>query len=138
MPGNDVLNGESDDDILMGGIGADQLNGDHGDDVLNGENGRDRLRGGAGNDVLTGGNGADTFEFVSHGGHDTVTDYTVGTDFLNFDDALWDGTALTNSEIMDFATVQNGDVVFDFGGGVLVTLEGVESLNGLEAMLLVF
>ena len=47
--------------------------------------GNDLITGGAGNNNLTGGTGSDTFVFTPGFGHDTIADYTPGTDMLQFD-----------------------------------------------------
>lgn len=53
------INGNAQNNILTGGIGANKLNGGWGNDKLNGNAGNDTLLGAAGNDVLTGGAGTD-------------------------------------------------------------------------------
>jgi hypothetical protein len=67
-PGNDVINGGNQKQIIMGLGGNDVINGGNagdclvggaGNDTLNGGNGHDILIGGAGNDTLNGGNGPD-------------------------------------------------------------------------------
>lgn len=58
--GNDVVNGGSGKDRLVGGGGNDKLNGGSGDDNLAGGTGNDRLVGGPGRDTSTGGAGNDT------------------------------------------------------------------------------
>ena len=77
---DNMLIGGAGDDVLQGGVGADTLRGGAGDDTL---------IGGAGADVMTGGVGADVFVFrdVSHsmhGARDTITDFRVGEDRLDF------------------------------------------------------
>ena len=57
--GDDVLRGQGDNDELIGGNGWDDLFGNAGDDLLDGGNGRDYLDGGNGNDHLKGGDGRD-------------------------------------------------------------------------------
>src|SRR5690606_27329601 len=79
----DTLDGGAGDDILEGGDGDDLLIGSLGDDVLNG---------GAGSDLMTGGAGRDEFVFdsVAAGDHDTITDFSLGSDgdVLNVSDLL--------------------------------------------------
>ncbi|WP_170134915.1 calcium-binding protein [Acuticoccus kandeliae] len=91
--GDDSLLGGAADDTLVGGTGEDTLRGGQGDDLLAGGPDADRLFGGAGDDTLVGGegddtmvggDGADTFAFGRHFGHDTVTDFTLGEDALQF------------------------------------------------------
>ncbi|MCC3475035.1 MULTISPECIES: cadherin-like domain-containing protein [unclassified Microcoleus] len=64
---------------------ADILNGGGGADTIAGGGGADTITGGAGVDILTGGSGADIFAFKAPGdGPDTITDFTFGTDKLQF------------------------------------------------------
>ena len=55
--GDDVLYGQSGDDIITGGAG---------NDLLYGQNGNDTLTGGAGNDLLDGGSGTDSVDYSDH------------------------------------------------------------------------
>lgn len=123
--GNDLLIGSSLGNRLEGMDGSDRLRGLDGNDTLVGGNGRDILRGGAGHDV---------FLFKPLEGADTIADYELGTDRLRFDS---DGGAWSHMSHADFlaqyASVVNGSVVFAFGGGNRVVLEGLTSLAGLES-----
>ncbi|MGF7151060.1 Ca2+-binding RTX toxin-like protein [Sphingomonas zeicaulis] len=56
---DDVITGNSQANLLSGGLGNDHLDGGSGADTLNGGNGNDRLTGAGGNDVLDGGAGQD-------------------------------------------------------------------------------
>ena len=95
--GNDKLYGGTGNDSLSGGTGNDRLFGDAGIDKLLGGSGIDLLNGGVGNDMLTGGLGADTFQFTNsysstatvNSGHDTITDFTIGTDKLTSVGTIW-------------------------------------------------
>ncbi|MEM7771898.1 MAG: calcium-binding protein [Cyanobacteria bacterium P01_A01_bin.37] len=92
--GNDNINGGAGDDIIRGGAGRDIINGAKGDDVIfgngrvddiNGGSGDDVIVGGRGNDELTGGSGEDVFAYRRVAdGVDTITDFTVGEDLLDF------------------------------------------------------
>ena len=78
-PGDDTLNGGSDDDTIRGTPGDDTLNGGSdddtirgrgGDDTIDGGDGDDDIRGGAGDDTIDGGGGDD--EIRGRGGDDTI------------------------------------------------------------------
>ena len=81
-------------DTLTGNAGANRLDGGAGADTLDGGGGNDTLVGGTGVglDVLTGGAGADNFLYLSLDDsrivngrqQDTITDFTVGQDKLDF------------------------------------------------------
>lgn len=77
--------GKAGDDQIIGGKGEDILEGNRGDDTLKGGDDSDLLFGGVGNDRLIGGEGSDTFAMrITHGGENTITDFKVGTDNLQF------------------------------------------------------
>ncbi len=135
--GGDTLSGGDGNDLLAGGKGSDTLNGGTGDDILRGRAGKDTLNGDAGTDTLTGGAGVDTFVFTDGTGHDTVTDFTLGTDLLSFDTALWGGSTLTAAQIAALAHLDSSGVSWDFGGGDVIDLSGLTTLAGLDAAILV-
>lgn len=90
--GSDTINGGAGHDQIYGGTGQDTLIGGADSDFLFGENGRDTLSGGSGNDILnggqgrdflTGGEGFDIFEYGPSSGHDIITDFTLGEDFID-------------------------------------------------------
>ena len=61
-----------------------------GNDTLTGSLGDDIIIGGSGNDTLTGNAGSDRFLFSGNSGHDTITDFTKGSDSIVFSDVLQD------------------------------------------------
>lgn len=134
----DVLDGNTGKNTIDGRGGADRMFGRGRDDVLIGGGGNDRLEGGKGNDRLTGGANQDTFVFKAGHGHDVITDYGDGNDRLKLDDSLWGNANLSTAKILNFASVVNGDTVFDFGGGDTMTLENYTDIAGLGADLIVF
>jgi len=128
--GDDLLTGKAGDDRLYGGDGGDRLIGDAGNDSLFGDAGEDSVSGGAGHDTMTGGAGADIFVFS--GGADRVSDFQDNADVLQIDDALFRGETLTVKQVLDrYAQVSTGVVVFDFGGGNVLTVSGVSSVSAL-------
>ncbi|TNJ37518.1 alkaline metalloproteinase, partial [Phaeobacter sp. B1627] len=89
-----------------------------GNDRLYGGDGSDRLEGGSGADTLSGGAGSDVFVFDISGsntGSDTITDFEIGVDVLEFHGA-------TYSNLTSIAS-GNG-VRIEWEGGS-VQLEGV-------------
>ncbi len=127
--GNDRLEGGNHDDVLDGGTGSDRLYGGSGMDTLAGGDGADRMDGGLGNDRLTGGGNADTLIFTR--GADLVVSFEDNVDTLLFDDSLWGGGTRTADQILDFARVKDGDVLFDFGNGNTLRVDGVSNLSVL-------
>ncbi len=123
--GTDVINGGDGDDDLRGDHDNDFLIGGAGDDELNGGKGEDLLDGGAGDDELTGGKDADTFRFATGNELDTITDFDVDEDQLDF--SLL-GQLLADKDAFDALATQVGKDIrleFDAIDDVLV-IEDVE------------
>ncbi|MEY8882115.1 calcium-binding protein [Donghicola sp. XS_ASV15] len=128
MAGNDRIFGGADNDVLRGGRGRDRVNGNKGNDHLEGGAGKDRLKGGAGNDTLfgdagrdtlVGGAGSDSFVFADNSGKDTIRDFNVMQDTLDFSSSYV-------SSLDDLNIFQKGDdVIVKYDGGK-ITLLGVE------------
>lgn len=134
--GNNVVYGGGGDDLIIvtgggnntifGGEGNDTLIGGPGNDRLGGGPGDDRLHAGPGDDTMRGGNGADTFVF--HAGDELllVLDFTYSdNDMLELQEAIWGG-GLTPVQVVDqFGSVLGDDIVLNFGGGDIITLQGL-------------
>ena len=99
---NDTLTGDNNNNVINGGLGNDILNGGGGDDLL---------IGGMGNNTLTGGPGADTFQYLKgNTGHDTITDFTPGTDKLDLSQLLQgeNGTTASLDDYLHFTVTGSG------------------------------
>ncbi len=131
---DDRLLGDSGANRLFGRDGNDFLSGRNGADYLNGGSGRDTLDGGAHNDTLRGGTQGDLFVF--NGGADVVEDFKPAEgDRLQIDDKIF-GPGWTSADLVEaFAHVDGGAVVFDFGFGNSMTLQGYGTLTGLAGYL---
>lgn len=122
------IRGEAGNDTLFGMGGNDVLRGGRGNDILDGGDGNDRLRGDHGDDTLTGGAGRDRFIFNLQGGNDLITDYTDGTDRLDFTNF-----GLTDANQLLGMAVQSGaDVLFTMATGETMRLQNVQ-LSVLDA-----
>ena len=91
----DILLGAGTNDTINGLAGNDHINGGGGNDTLNGGDGDDLLKGRFGDDTLTGGAGKDTLyyqiqevngKFVSTDGNDTMLDFTINEDRIQFEE----------------------------------------------------
>ena len=130
---DDRLSGDGLANRLFGRDGADVLIGRNGADYLNGGSGRDTLDGGNGNDTLRGGTQGDTFVFT--GGADLVEDFRrTDGDRLHLDDAVFGPGWEVADLVRTFANVHDGNVVFDFGFGNAVTLQGVSALVQVDGL----
>ncbi len=138
MRGNDNLRGGNGQDSLLGGNGNDALTGDAGDDTIRGGVGNDKITGSAGNDGLFGDDGNDTFIFKNGFGIDKVKDFADNTDTLKLDDALWGGGKTDAQVVAEFATVSDGNTVFDFGGGQKFSVQGVTDTSVFLDDILIF
>ncbi|OIQ32495.1 MAG: hypothetical protein BM562_04280 [Alphaproteobacteria bacterium MedPE-SWcel] len=130
--GSDVLSGGAGEDILYGGTGDDTLRGVDGNDTLYGNQGVDRLEGGSGNDLLRGGTLRDSFVFDTGHDSDEINDFETHRDRLELSSALVDGLNEGQDVLDTFAGIQNGMVVFDFGGSDQITLSNLTTLDGLD------
>ncbi|GMQ46330.1 calcium-binding protein [Vibrio sp. 10N] len=82
---NDHIRGFKGADTIYGKEGNDVIEGNQGNDFLYGGEGNDVLFGGVGDDELTGGEGEDTFAMrITHGGVNTIKDFELGVDNLQF------------------------------------------------------
>lgn len=126
--GNDTINAGAGDDYILSNAGNDSVNGDNGNDLietdlgndtLNGGNGNDILRPGRGDDQMSGGAGSDEFVIGREWGNDTISDFDLDNDILDFR-----GTGLEVSDL----TISNsgGNAVISDGTNTL-TLTGVSS-----------
>lgn len=133
-PNEDTIRGRDGDDILVGRGDDDRLRGGDGDDFLSGRDGDDNMRGGDGNDVYNGGDGEDTFLIdFSDRGDDFIQDFTVTEDRLelrNFSSTDFDTTmgGLVNADD-DRSDVVSGNLTLDLFAGDSVTIAGVDSLE---------
>ncbi len=121
----------------VGGRGSDTIYGNALNNVLKGGRGFDILVGGGGRDRLIGGSGADGFLFMAGDGRDMIADFSQTEDLISLSADLWGG-GLTKAKVLtQFASIQGGDLVFEFGADVL-TLKDVKSLSGLADQIVFF
>ncbi len=123
------LSGSIHGDALGGDDGQNEINGNGGNDWLFGRAGNDTLRGGAGDDFIAGnrgsdnlfgGAGVDTFIFDDDWGNDTIHDFVVGQDILDF------GLVSGVENLNDFHISESaGSAVIGFGFANSVTLIGI-------------
>lgn len=137
--GNDNLAGGPDRDLLRGGAGNDRLRGNSGEDHLKGGKGsdtiwggsnRDTMDGGRGNDVLIGGSGDDVFIFSERFGKDVIRDFEIDVDTLLLDQAIWGGGLNQDQLLEQYAKVEDGAMVLDFGRHEL-RIENVSDASAL-------
>lgn len=105
------------------------IRGTSGNDTISGTAWSDTIAGGAGNDTMSGGAGSDTFLFRSNLGQDTVTDFTTGTDVLEFRDGIFADAAAA----LAAATSSGSDTLITIDAGNSVLLKNVLLANLHEA-----
>lgn len=135
--GNDKIFAGAQNDSISGGFGKDYIADGFGNDTINGGWGSDMIVFAQGDDTATGGGGVDYFVFGSNDGNDRVTDFTLGTDVLRLDDALWDGDLSAEEVIEAYASVDSAQTVFTFDDGEILTLSSVTDLGALEDSLVI-
>ena len=97
---------------ILGTTGGDKIAGVAGGDTIVGNGGADNFTAGAGND---------TFVFNPHFGRDTVSNFDLNHDVLNFDPTLFANVANVLSHTHDV----NGNAVITFDSADTVTLLGI-------------
>jgi Ca2+-binding RTX toxin-like protein len=122
LAGNDTLNGQAGDDALFGG--NDYIEGGAGNDVLWGEAGNDQIIAGAGNDFAVLGEGDDFFRmgagddrlrFDYGNGQDTIADFNLGNDVIDFT-----FTDMTRDVLMANAVETSQGVLLNLGSGSIL------------------
>lgn len=126
---NDSVDGGAGRDKIVAGTGNDNAKGGAGNDRLQGQAGNDRLDGGEGNDVLVGGTGKDRFVF--NDGRDTIKDFRDNQDTVLFDHDLVTGS-LNAKRLARIVDERADSLVFDFGGGDRLTIEGISDFADLR------
>lgn len=116
--GDDFILSNEGDDSVAGQDGDDLIETHLGDDTLRGGSGDDTLRPGRGDDVMSGGTGADYFVIGRSWGDDTITDFNIAVDILDFR-----GSGL---DIADLMIVADGNNTVISGDGNSLTLVGVD------------
>lgn len=109
---------------LRGGRASDALYGDAARNVIWGGAGSDYIDGAGGADLLIGGSGDDGFAVFSDTGADHIRDFAAGGSEDQLLISLGTGFDSTG-EVLSAARQIGADTVFDFGGGVMIVLEGV-------------
>ena len=127
--GDDELSGGLGNDLLKGSRGMDRLEGEKGNDRLLGEEGKDRLLGGDGNDWMAGGAEGDCF--LMRSGRDTIADFQDDLDTVALHNFLWGGRSLSIAQVLDMASVRNGNIVFDFAGDHSLVIANRTSIAAL-------
>lgn len=114
--GNDRLEGDNNDNTLVGLGGNDTIEGGLGDD---------RLTGVGGDDVLRGGAGADTFSFTTANGQISLGNDVI-TDFDPREDKLDVATTFASlNEVLGAASQVGADTLISFGDSGSVRLQNV-------------
>ena len=101
------------------------IRGSSGNDTVSGTSWNDTIAGGAGNDTLSGGGGDDTFVFRAGLGQDTVTDFTVGHDVLEFRDGIFADAAAA----LAAASTSGSDTIISIDATTSVLLQNVALAN---------
>jgi Ca2+-binding RTX toxin-like protein len=104
---------------------GDIRTGTDGNDTIIAGAGNQTIDAGAGFDIITGGVGRDKFVFNSKSGHDFITDFTAGDDFL----VIGRDLATSFEELLKHAAIyQDGNSTqIEFAEGQLITLFGVQA-----------
>jgi len=73
--------------------------------------------------------------FVFSSGDDTITDFMTAVDMIELDAGLWSGDKSGAAIVDDYAGMDDGHLVFDFGNGNSLTLTNITSTTGLADLI---
>lgn len=139
-PNADVIFGLAGSDRTLGLTGNDTLHGNPGNDTLYGGKGTDLLRGGKGNDLLFGDNESDTL--YGDNGNNTLTGgsgrdlFVIGpgsnliTDFVDGEDLIGLGNGLTFDQL-DIIQ-ESGETQIQLNGNAIAILRGTPQLSAAD------
>lgn len=116
--GDDYILSNAGDDSVVGGSGNDLIETSIGEDTLEGGSGNDTLRPGQGDDFISGGTGNDEFVIGRVWGDDTISDFSIHDDTLDFR-----GTGLN---LEDLIITADGDNTVISDGTNSLTLADVD------------
>lgn len=123
------LTGTSNNEKFATGAKNDVVDGGGGNDRLDGGRGNDRLDGGDDNDILIGGGGKD--KFIFNDGRDRILDFQDDIDTVYFAHSLVKGK-LSVKQLAKMVEENSDSLVFDFGGGDKLTIDGISSFSDLR------
>ena len=89
-----------------------------------------------GDDVLIGGGGRDTFIFTE--GSDRIADFSQYVDEIGLSGSLIFGKETIDDVFDQYASVMDGNIVFDFGDGNILSIDGVDNLEVLVGSIEIF
>jgi Ca2+-binding RTX toxin-like protein len=118
-----VAGGHAVDDIIQ--FDVENLIGSAFDDGLFGNGFVNVLTGAVGDDYLWGGFNADTFAFASGFDHDTIGDFAIAEDRIQFDDAVFANFAAVQAAMQQVGA----DTVITFGPQDSIVIENVAVAN---------
>jgi Ca2+-binding RTX toxin-like protein len=129
-PAFNVIDGEENDNTLVGTADADGIRGHGGDDLIDAGGGNDSVRAGEGDDTIVGGAGDDTLngsEDANGLDFDDV-DYSGATGAIQVDLRIAGPQAIGGGQGTD--TLLNIEAII--GGGLGDTLAGDDNANGID------
>jgi Ca2+-binding RTX toxin-like protein len=137
-PGGLVLQGGSEDDVLLGGAQHDTLHGDGGNDIIEGGPGFDLLFGGAGDDVEDGGDGSDRFRQENAANGADLMIGGEGNDWLVYDERSIGVTVTLDDGLANDGAPGEGDnvgvdvehVIGSSGDDVIIGSDVANALKG--------
>jgi len=97
-------------DVINTGIGNDTITGLAGNDIINAGDGTNSITGGVGSDTLTGGTGVDTYVMLVADVGDTITNFTVATDIIDWNTAL-SSTNAANTTPLSYQAAAAGTAI---------------------------
>lgn len=124
--GNDTLYGDIGDDIIYGGKGSDTINGDEGEDILVGGEGSDEIVGGRDNDILIAGETTLSANAIKN----MVTSGTI--DLSEFETTKMENNTLSGGSGNDvlIGDIGNDEIYGETGNDIIFGGKGNDFLDG--------
>ena len=123
---DDIQEGDSGNNNIVGTTGTDRLYGYAGNDTIDGDAGNDLIRGGAGDDSITGGDGSDVI--FGGGGADDISG-GAGSDLMVVPDAGF--AAVDGGSGDDILRLSSAGINLDFAGDASLRsrVDNIEALD---------
>ena len=129
ISGSGKINGNGEDNILLGSAKADTIKGLAGDDDISAYAGNDNIYGGKGNDIINAGTGKNNIYYSLGDGDDTIL-YGGGSDTLVFDKGTTVNAVMDDDDLLITYSGKKNKVDYEN----TITVENYKNNKGVESV----